>query len=182
MIYSNACAYAIRALSWLTMKRPEGYMLLEEICEDTQLPRHFLAKIFQDLVRRQVLVSAKGRGGGFALARPADEITLREIVEVIDGPATLQRCVVGMTRCDDKQPCPEHDQWKPIRAQIREYLEKTTLKRMAHTLERKMELVGADAMVPVTEAAPARKKKKKSTARKKKTASTSKAPTGKGRR
>jgi len=142
MIYSNACAYAIRALTRLAMVRPEGYVLLDELCEGTDLPRHFVAKIFQDLVRRGILVSAKGRGGGFALSRPADEITLFEIVDVVDGTGDLTQCVVGMAQCDDSQPCPQHEQWKHLRCEIREFLETTTLGRMSGTLEKKMDLIG----------------------------------------
>ncbi len=141
MIYSSACGYAIRALTWMALRKPEGYMLLNDICEQAALPRHFLAKIFQDLVRRGLLVSAKGRGGGFALARPADQITLYEVVEAIDGVGALSQCVVGMARCDDRQPCPQHDDWKAIRSQIHDFLQETTLERIAGTLDKKMQLI-----------------------------------------
>jgi len=142
MIYSNACAYAIRALTRLAMVRPEGYVLLDELCEGTDLPRHFVAKIFQDLVRRGLLVSAKGRGGGFALSRSAKEISLLDIVEVVDGVEDLEQCVVGMARCDDDQPCPQHDEWKAIRGKLRKFLVETTLEKMARTLDRKLDLIG----------------------------------------
>jgi Rrf2 family protein len=142
MIYSNTCGYAIRALTRLAMLRPEGYVLLDELCEGTDLPRHFVAKIFQDLVRKGLLVSAKGRGGGFALATDADEISLYRIVELVDGVGDLDHCVVGMARCDDHQPCPQHDQWKGLRTQIRHFLMNTSLERMAATTKRKMELIG----------------------------------------
>jgi len=142
MLYSSACAYAIRALSRLAAIRPEGYVLLDEICAGGELPRHFVAKIMQDLVRQGLLVSAKGRGGGFALARPADEITLYQIVELIDGTEPLKQCIVGMAKCDDDQPCPQHDQWKQLRGQIYDFLTGTTLSQMSRTLERKLELIG----------------------------------------
>lgn len=142
MIYSNTCGYAIRALTRLAMLRPHGYVLLEELCEDTDLPRHFVAKIFQDLVRKGLLVSAKGRGGGFALATGPENITLHRIVELVDGVEDLEQCVVGMARCDDRQPCPQHDQWKGLRTQIRQFLMTCTLERMAATTRRKTELIG----------------------------------------
>jgi Rrf2 family protein len=142
MIYSNACAYAIRAMSRLAMLRPDGYVLLDELCEGSDLPRHFVAKIFQDLVRKGLLVSAKGRGGGFALATKPSQITLFEIVAVIDGVEDLEACVVGMAKCNDEQPCPQHDQWVPIRGQLREFLLNTTLEMMSNTLSRKLELLG----------------------------------------
>ncbi len=142
MIYSSACSYAIRALSRLAMMRPDGYVLLDELCEGTELPRHFVAKIFQDLVRKGLLISAKGRGGGFALAQPASEITLYDIVGAIDGVSRLDECVVGMAKCDDKQPCPQHDQWLAIRSNLRDFLTQTTLSKMSETLTRKLELLG----------------------------------------
>ncbi len=142
MIYSNACAYAIRAMTRLAMLRPDGYVLLEEVCNGSDLPRHFVAKIFQDLVRRGLLTSAKGRGGGFALAKPAGSITLYDIVNLVDGADQLDQCVVGMAKCDDRQPCPQHDQWKAIRSTLKDYLRKTTLEQMAATLRRKLELIG----------------------------------------
>ncbi len=154
MIYSNACAYAIRALSHLGMLRPNGYVLLDELCEGTDLPRHFVAKIFQDLVRHGLLISAKGRGGGFALAYPATKITLYDIVEAVDGVRGLDQCVVGMSKCDDDQPCPQHDQWKSLRTNIRSFLEKTTLDKMSKTLDRKLQLVGKRRNEPKSKSKP----------------------------
>lgn len=161
MIYSNACAYAIRAMSQLAMMRPDGYVLLDELCEGTDLPRHFVAKIFQDLVRHGMLTSAKGRGGGFALAHRPEKITLFDIVRAVDGVASLDQCVVGMDRCDDRQPCPQHDQWKSVRSHIRSFMLETTLDKMANTLDRKLELLGGDKPEPKSKSkpvkAPARK-------------------------
>jgi len=141
MIYSNACRYAIRAMSRLAMVRPDGYVLLDELCEGTDLPRHFVAKIFQDLVRKGLLLSAKGRGGGFALARPPGSIKLLEIVAAVAGTEDLDACVVGMAQCDDTQPCPQHDQWAPLREQLKKFLVETTLETMGETLERKLRLI-----------------------------------------
>ena len=150
MIYSNACAYAIRAMSRLAAIRPDGYVLLDELCAGGDLPRHFVAKILQDLVRHGLLVSAKGRGGGFALARDADQITLFDIVEVMDGTDALKQCVVGMERCDDDQPCPQHDQWKHLRKQIRDFLTGTTVAQMSETLQKKLELLGTPMDAPAS--------------------------------
>lgn len=156
MIYSNACAYAIRAMSRLAMLRPDGYVLLDELCDGSDLPRHFVAKIFQDLVRKGLLTSAKGRGGGFALARKPDQISLYDIVEVIDGIENLNACVVGMHRCDDHQPCPQHDEWKPIRNQLKEYLVRTTLDTMSSAMKRKLELLGESVPVLTSKSKPVR--------------------------
>lgn len=156
MIYSNACRYAIRAMSRLSMLRPDGYVLLDELCEGTDLPRHFVAKIFQDLVRKGLLLSAKGRGGGFALARPPGQIKLLEIVAAVDGTEDLDACVVGMAECDDTQPCPQHDQWAPIREQLKKFLVDTTLETMSETLERKLRLINEPIPILRTPSKPIR--------------------------
>ncbi|MCG8507623.1 MAG: Rrf2 family transcriptional regulator, partial [Rhodospirillales bacterium] len=77
-----------------------------------------------------------------ALARKASKITLYDIVAVIDGVDQLDHCVVGMAQCDDKQPCPQHDEWKPIRNQLKTYLMQTTLEKMADTLKEKLTVAG----------------------------------------
>ena len=158
MIYSNACAYAIRALSRLAIVRPDGYVLLDDLCNGSDLPRHFVAKIFQDLVRHGLLTSAKGRGGGFALTRHPAEVTLYDIVNVVDGVESLEKCVVGMASCDDRQHCPQHDEWTALRATIRDFLASTTLEKMSSTLARKLELNGKplpEASKPSKPLAPA---------------------------
>lgn len=139
MMYSNTCCYAIRAMCQLALLRPDtGYASLHEICSGTDLPASFVAKIFGDLVHAGLLTSAKGRGGGFALTRHPGQITLQDIVSVIDGVHPTTRCVVGLRQCDDAQPCPQHEQVKPIRAQIRRYLAATTLEQMSDALAKKI--------------------------------------------
>ncbi len=154
MIYSNACAYAIRAMTHLAIVRPDGYVLVDELCAGADLPRHFVAKIFQNLVREGLLVSAKGRGGGFALAARPEEIRLYEIVVAVDGAAQFDECVVGMSQCNDRQPCPQHDEFKAIRSRIRTFLETTTLQRMSRTLQKKMDLTGRKIRPPKSQSKP----------------------------
>jgi Rrf2 family transcriptional regulator, iron-sulfur cluster assembly transcription factor len=158
MLYSNACAYAIRAMTRLAVMRTDGYVLLDDLCADSDLPRHFVAKIFQDLVRRGLLVSAKGRGGGFALARPAEKITLMDIVAIVDGTEDLDACVVGMSRCDDTQPCPHHDQWQPIRKVVKDFLNNTTLANMSKSMESKLDALGQELPAPKSVSKPVRRR------------------------
>src|SRR5437870_3831823 len=104
MIFSSSTEYAIRGLSELAGRGKEGHVMLDDLVAGTDLPRDFLAKVFQRLVHGGILRSAKGRGGGFSLARPAHQITIMNIVEAIDGPQLLDRCVVGLEKCNDVMP------------------------------------------------------------------------------
>src|SRR5213083_2510748 len=138
MIFSNPTEYAIRGLSELAGRAPNSSLLLDQLVAGTDLPRDFVAKLFQKLVKGGILNSAKGRGGGFALARPAHEITLMQIVEVMERPQCYDHCVVGLAKCSDSMPCPQHDLYKPIRQRLKDYLATTTLADMAASLKAKL--------------------------------------------
>ncbi len=128
MRYSASAAYAIQAMVRLTvMTGGQGRILMKELCDGTRLPRPFVAKIFQSLVRRGLLTSAKGRGGGFALARPADRISLHEIITAVDGTADLPECASGLAGCHNRVRCDVHKEWAAIREEVRDFLQSTTL-------------------------------------------------------
>ncbi len=138
MIYSVGCEYGIRALTKLAGEAPAGqFCLLRDILENTDLPQHFVGKIFQTLVRADILVSAKGRGGGFALKYPPEKINLRQIVEAIDGGHRISRCILGFDDCCGEQPCPQHDHWTLIREQIEGLLDNSTLADLSRAVARK---------------------------------------------
>lgn len=136
MIYSNACEYAIRALTYLA-RHPDKFSLAREISEIEKIPHYFLSKILQDLARDGLLKSTKGPGGGFRLTKAVEKYTLYEIKEAIDGIADLDDCAVGLARCNDLIPCPLHETFKPLREQIKKYLQVTTLADMAYAVEKK---------------------------------------------
>jgi Rrf2 family protein len=109
------------------------------------VPGPFLGKIFQTLVRANILVSSKGPGGGFAIARDPKTITLFDIYQAIDGTTYLDGCAVGLARCSDETPCPLHERWKPVRERIRSYLQSTTLNDMADATRKKREILGRES-------------------------------------
>ncbi len=141
MVYSRSCEYALRALTFLT-GLPEGQMAtVKEISETEQLPKQFLAKLLQSLARAGIVASVKGPGGGFALARPGDAITLHDVVNCIDGNVDFNRCAVGLVECADDAPCPLHDQWKVLRESIRTYLARNDLATLRQALDEKRRLM-----------------------------------------
>ena len=148
MIYSSASEYAIRGVAELAARGAGGRLLLDDVVAGTGLPRDFMAKVFQKLVHAGVLASARGRGGGFRLARPAHEITLMHVVEAMEGPQAYDRCVVGLEKCTDHMPCPQHDLYKPIRQRIKDYLSTTTAADLAASLRAKQAWQRARAGAP----------------------------------
>lgn len=106
-------------------------MLLREIAEARGLPSDFLAKIFQKLARHKVVSSHRGAVRGYALARPAREISLREILEALEGPDLFSRCIFWPGQCGDQNPCRLHDQWGKIRPGLQAMMETVTLEQAA---------------------------------------------------
>jgi Rrf2 family protein len=140
MIYSKPCEYAIRALVYVARFPGQGAARGTEIAKAEGLPAPVLGKVLQELVRKGLLESRRGPGGGFRLARKPELTTLRDVVAAIDGLDQFAECAVGLEGCSDNSPCPLHDTWKGIRAQLMSYLEATTLADMAAAVAMKKEL------------------------------------------
>lgn len=141
MMFSTTCAYALQAMCRLTAIRSQGYASLSEICNGTDLPEQFISKIMRNLTKADLLTSVRGRGGGFALARDPSTISLYDIVEVIDGVQQYTGCVLGLSTCDDTQPCPQHEYIKPVRQKVLSYLKNTTLDVMSQALAEKQQIL-----------------------------------------
>lgn len=107
--------YALRAMTYLAERPPGEVCALHAVSSAQDVPPSFLAKILQSLVHAELVVSYRGARGGFALARPAAEITIAEVIEAIDGPVSLNQCVISPEACALSSECPLHDVW--IRAQ-----------------------------------------------------------------
>lgn len=118
-MFSTSCHYGLQAMLYITMHSSNDKNVeLKIIAEKQDIPRHFLSKILQQLVKRNLLLSMKGPTGGFRLAKSPEDITLIEIIEAIDGLEVFNKCGIGFKQCNDKNPCPIHDDYKKVRAQI----------------------------------------------------------------
>ncbi|HTS76029.1 MAG TPA: Rrf2 family transcriptional regulator [Bryobacteraceae bacterium] len=137
MIYSRSAEYAIRAFVYMAALAPEEHALVKNIAADTGIPVHFLAKILQDLARNGYLQSTKGPRGGFRLRLPAEQISMRVIVEAVDGSSRLERCIGGSPECNDRAACGMHDSWVELRSRIIDYLEGTSIADLANALAEK---------------------------------------------
>lgn len=123
--------YAIRGIVWLA-QQPAGRMaLLGDIAAATEAPSAFMAKIMQSFAKQGIVHSSRGAKGGFALARNADEITLREIVEAVEGPIVPNRCLTGRGACGRDGVCNVHPVWKRVQAQVVSILDGVTIAELA---------------------------------------------------
>ena len=136
MIYSTSAKYAVLACIELAARRDLRPVQVGQIAEAAAISRHFLAKLVQALVRADVLTSTKGRGGGVQFARSPSQVTIGEIVEIIDGRHALQDCMFGLESCDGSRGCAIHPAWGPVRDQIVGFLENTTIADLVLEVEK----------------------------------------------
>jgi Rrf2 family transcriptional regulator, iron-sulfur cluster assembly transcription factor len=123
--------YAVRAMAYLA-RFPDGHVAsLRDIGVAQDIPESFLAKILQSLVHRGLAISQRGAHGGFALARPAAEITLRDVIEAVDGPISLNQCVLWPEDCDRSGDCEVRCAWVQAQERLMSVLDTITLASLA---------------------------------------------------
>jgi Rrf2 family protein len=135
MLLSKACEYGIRAVLYLTDGPKGTYVPIRSISDALGIPYHFLAKVVQTLAQADVLTSSRGPNGGIALARPASQIALKEIVVALDGERIFTECVLGLPGCGERKPCPLHEQWAPARDRIHRMFDHVSLAEMAERMD-----------------------------------------------
>ena len=86
MRISRSTGYALLAVGYIAKNEKDGIVLSQDVSREFDIPLEYLLKILQQLVRANILRSKRGPRGGFFLARPAESITMLEIIESVDGP------------------------------------------------------------------------------------------------
>ena len=93
--------------------------------EDTDVPQRFALKILRKLLQEGIVVSYKGAHGGYALSRAPGEITLRQVIEAVEGPYAISRCQLEDCRCVHPQ-CRFHAIYEEISQMVRQRLDAYT--------------------------------------------------------
>ena len=120
MMISNTSKYAIRALIYLelysSIEKKKG---IKVIAGELEIPSPFLGKILQTLVKHQLLGSTKGPNGGFFLNKSAIDIPIMDIIEIMDGKDTFDKCAIRTAHCDHTNPCSMHNKLGPPRGEVK---------------------------------------------------------------
>ncbi len=105
MQFTKAEDYGLHGIIYLA-SQPEGKITpLSEISEEQQVPEKFLAKIFQNLSKAGLIKSHRGVKGGFTLNKTADSITVIEVLESIQGPYFIAKCLADDKLCKKSNMC-----------------------------------------------------------------------------
>ena len=123
---SSEGRYALRALVYLAWAGERA--TADRISAEAHIPRRLLARILAKLSHAGLVETEQGRGGGSRLARPANKLTLREVVETVEGPFGVARCIMEDRACGEGAPCAMHDAWVEGQQAILEHLGTQTIK------------------------------------------------------
>jgi len=94
-VFTQTSEYALRAVTWLAM-RSSGARTTGEIAEGARVPASYLSKVLQTLSRAGIVRSQRGLGGGFTLARPAEELNVLDVVNAVDPIERIHCCPLGV--------------------------------------------------------------------------------------
>jgi Rrf2 family protein len=143
-LFSLTCEYAFRALAHLASDDEDTAVLGRDLAERANVPASYLSKILLTLKRGGIVEATRGTGGGYRLARPAAEIALAEITELLDPPRSPGSCFLGGGRlCSNDDPCPGHQGWRCVQEAYLAFIRETTLAQLGHQSTTAKSLGGA---------------------------------------
>ncbi|HEY7472359.1 MAG TPA: Rrf2 family transcriptional regulator [Gemmatimonadota bacterium] len=126
---SKTSQYALRAVIYLA--RDSGAPVpAGEVAAGLDVPANYLSKILHALSRAGVVESERGPGGGYRLARPADRISIGDVVGAFDSLAPGGGCLLGRASCPGAHPCAAHDRWRRVSEPIAAFFRDTMVSEL----------------------------------------------------
>ena len=146
MFLSKSFGYALRGILYIAVMQDEHRKVqIDEIATKLSVPKHFLGKILQQIVKADLLKSTKGPYGGFALTTETLATPVIKLVEITDGMEQFSMCVLNFKHCNGLNPCPFHYERDEIK---RNYLSLFTKNTFGDLLkDRKSDLLKSLAVI-----------------------------------
>lgn len=121
--------FAVTAMVDLAMRGGNGPVTLASISERQKISLSYLEQLFGKLRKHEVVASVRGPGGGYCLARPANKISISDIIVAVDESLDASQCH-GMGNCNDDKQCITHDLWMGLNGTISSYLKSVNLQQL----------------------------------------------------
>jgi Rrf2 family protein len=129
MDLNKTTRYALRLMSYMASSGETSISTLE-LHKQLGIPKQYLRRLMTRLSKKELLVSDKGRNGGFSLARSKNEISLSEIIAATDDIPLMESCILGFETCQLIEKCPLHDKWNDARQKMLETFRTVSLAEM----------------------------------------------------
>ncbi len=123
--------YGIRGVLYLAQQDNGKVSMLSGIAKAQDVPPRFLAKIFQALAKAGIVKSHRGAKGGFSLARMPADVTMKDVIEAIEGPIFLNVCLMSPGECNRDKFCPMHTVWEEAQEKMMEVLDRANFAELA---------------------------------------------------
>lgn len=122
--------YGTRFMVNLALHYNKGYVLLKNIAQSEDISAGYLEQIIPPLKTAGLILSHRGIHGGYSLAKSPSQITIKDIIQVLEGPLSLVECVDSPSVCEKVNFCVTRDVWKKLGENISQTLESVTLEDM----------------------------------------------------
>ncbi len=138
-MFSKSCEYGIKAALYIASQSIENRRVkIDDIVRNINSPEAFTGKILGVLSKNNIVDSYTGPNGGFEIKQEnLHLITIADIVRAIDGDGFFKGCVLGLSHCDENQPCAMHNTVTSIRTKMKKVLQTTNLFELATGIENK---------------------------------------------
>ena len=124
---SQTAEYALRAVLHLAQYSGQRPVRVGEMATQLRIPHNYLSKILHQLARAGVLLSLRGKAGGFQLAVDPTRLSLSAVVMPFDRIDDRRRCLLGRPQCSDRTACAAHTRWKEVADTVAQFFRDTTV-------------------------------------------------------
>ena len=146
--------FAVTAMIDVAMHGGEGPVTLAGVSERQKISLSYLEQLFGKLRRHGLVESVRGPGGGYHLARPADAVSVADIIVAVDEPIDQTQCG-GKENCKDDKRCMTHELWAALNTHIFTFLRSVTLEQLVRQQDKQAVAVLQDHRTAVEKAEPA---------------------------
>ena len=130
MKLSTRCRYGIHAMFDLAQNTGNGPQAIRSIADRQIVPEQYLEQIIGLLRREGYVKSMRGAQGGYTLARPPGEITIGELIRLLEGPVMMADCMIDADACVRSGQCPSRLVWERLTNCINMVIDSITLQDM----------------------------------------------------
>jgi Rrf2 family protein len=128
VLLSKSFGYALRGILYVALTHDENRKVqIEEIATKLSVPKHFLGKIMQQMVKAGLLKSTKGPNGGFSLTEKTLSTSLTVLLEITNDMDQFRFCVLKLKACNSSNPCPLHAEMEDVKIKMLGIFQKTTI-------------------------------------------------------
>lgn len=124
--------YAIKILVGLAADYGKGAVLSRDIAERQSLPQKFVPQIINSLAKAGLLIASRGAGGGIAILPDPQNITVKDVIEAVEGPIAINHCLLEPGICSRQLECQLFGLWGEAQKKMLEVLQSVTIKDLLH--------------------------------------------------